>query len=66
MAEDCCENEGCGCSVTSIYTTSECPVCGRRLRITGDIQRIKLRLACPECGYHSHELSIEEVRKIID
>ena len=66
MAEDCCANGGCGCNSTSIYTTNQCPDCGRRLRLTGNLQRIELRFACPECGYQSHQLSMEEVRAIID
>ena len=66
MAEDCCANEGCGCNATSIYTSNQCPDCGRRLRMSGDLRRLKLRLACPECGYQSQELSMEEVREIID
>jgi C4-type Zn-finger protein len=66
MLEDGCSSAGCDCNATSLYTDRECPACGRRLRITGNLQRIKLRLTCQDCGYQSHELSMEEVREFID
>ena len=66
MAEDCCAGMGCGCNAASLYTDKDCPDCGRRLRLTGDLQRVKLRLTCMDCGYQSHELSFEEIREVID
>ena len=66
MADECCSGAGCGCNATSLYTEKDCPECGRRLRVTGNLQRIKLRLSCPECSYQSHELSMDEVREFID
>ena len=66
MAEDSCANQGCGCNTTSIYTNNQCPDCGRRLRVTGNLQQIKLKFSCPECGYQSPQLSLEEVREIMD
>ena len=67
MAEECCSSVGgCGCQSTTIYTYEDCPVCGKRLRLTGDIQRIKLYLTCPDCGYRSNELPLEKVRTLID
>ena len=66
MAEERCSGAGCGCSTTSLYTDRDCPDCGRRLRITGNLQRIQLRLACPDCGYQGQELSVEELRQFID
>jgi len=66
MAEGCCEGTGCGCNATSIYTEKDCPVCGRRLRLTGSLQQIKLYLTCPDCGYQSPRLSMDELRVLID
>ena len=68
MAEECCSGTGCGCgcNVTNLYSEKDCPVCGRRLRITGDLQRIQLNLTCLDCGYQSPRLSIEELRALID
>ena len=67
MAEGCCSNGGCGCGSqeTNIYTIKDCPECGRRLRVTGNIQRVKLYLTCQNCGYRSGELSLEEIREFI-
>jgi endogenous inhibitor of DNA gyrase (YacG/DUF329 family) len=66
MTQDCCSGAGCGCNKTSLYIDKDCPNCGRRLRVTGNLQQIKLRLSCPECGYQSQELSMEELREFID
>ena len=67
MVEDCCQSiGGCGCQNTTIYTSKDCPVCGKRLRLTGNVQRIKLYLTCFDCGYRSSELSLEKVRELID
>ena len=66
MAEECCAGMGCGCNATSIYTDRDCPTCGRRLRVIGNLQRIKLRLTCSDCGYQSHELTVDELREYID
>ena len=66
MTEECCSGMGCGCNATSFYTDRDCPECGKRLRITGNLQRIQLRLACQGCGYQSPELSMEELREFID
>ncbi len=63
---DCCNDPGCGCNKTSLYSDKDCPVCGRKLRVTGDLQTIKLVLTCPACGYQSSPLSMDEVRAIID
>jgi DNA-directed RNA polymerase subunit RPC12/RpoP len=67
MTEDCSTSIGCGCGCnsTSIYTDRDCPTCGRRLRITGDLQRVKLHLNCPDCGYVGHELSVDEIGELI-
>ena len=66
MAEDCCAGVGCGCNTTSLYTDRDCPICGRRLRLMGDLQQIKLNLTCPDCGYQSPQLSMDELRALID
>ena len=66
MAESCCNDPGCGCNATSLYAEKDCPVCGRKLRVTGDLQQIKLKLTCPGCGYQSAQLSMDEVRVLID
>jgi len=65
MAEECCSGMGCGCSTTSLYVDRECPNCGRKLRVTGNLQQIKLNLTCLDCGYHSPLLSLDEVREVI-
>ena len=65
MAEECCSGSGCGCNVTSIYSDKDCPDCGRRLRVTGNLQLVKLNLTCPDCGYQSPQLSLDEVREVI-
>lgn len=66
MAEECCAGAGCGCNTTSLYTDRDCPICGRRLRLTGNLQQIKLNLTCPDCGYQSPQLSMDELRALID
>ena len=66
MAEECCGQNGCGCQTTNIHTTEDCPVCGKRLRATGNMQRIKVYLTCFNCGYRSGELSLEQVRGLLD
>ena len=66
LAEECCGSNGCGCQTTTIYTSEDCHVCGRRLRVTGSMQRIKLYLTCFDCGYRSSELSLEQVRELLD
>ncbi|MFC1921268.1 hypothetical protein ACFLYQ_06065 [Chloroflexota bacterium] len=68
MAEECCSDKGCGCgcSTTNLYSDKDCPDCGRRLRITGNLQKIQLNLTCPECGYQSPQLSMEELQVLID
>jgi predicted RNA-binding Zn-ribbon protein involved in translation (DUF1610 family) len=65
MVEECCSGTGCGCNVTSLYSDKDCPNCGRRLRVTGNLQEIRLNLTCPDCGYKSPQMSIEEVREVI-
>jgi len=65
MAEECCSGMGCGCNTTSLYSDKDCPNCGRRLRVTGSLQQIKLNLTCLDCGYLSPLLSLEEVREVI-
>ncbi|MFC2056319.1 hypothetical protein ACFLTO_01980 [Chloroflexota bacterium] len=65
MAEESSCGTGCGCNVTSIYTDRDCPSCGRRLRVTGNLQLVKLNLTCPDCGYQSSQLSLDEVREVI-
>lgn len=65
MAEECCSGAGCGCNATNIYANKDCPDCGRRLRVTGNLQQIRLNLTCPECGYQSPQLSLDEVREVI-
>ena len=66
MADCCSENGcGCGCSATTIYTDKECPNCSRKLRMTGSLQTVKLYLTCPECGYQSSELTINELHALI-
>ena len=66
MTEECCAGTGCGCTITSLYIEKDCPECGRRLRITGNLQMIKLNLTCPDCGYQSPQLSMGELRMLID
>ncbi len=66
MAENCCNDPGCGCNTSSLYSEKDCPICGRKLRVTGDLQQIKLKLTCPACGYQSPQLSIDELRALID
>ena len=67
MTEDCCGGGcGCGCNYDSIYTDRDCPDCGRRLRVTGSLQRVKLHLTCQGCGYQSHQLSMDELHEFID
>ncbi|MFC1900991.1 RNA-binding protein [Chloroflexota bacterium] len=66
MAEECCSNQGCGCGTTNLYSEEKCPDCGRRLRITGNLQQIKLYLTCPECGFQSPQLSMDKLRVLID
>ena len=63
---DCCGEPGCNCNVTNIYTDKDCPQCGRKLRIVGSLQTLKLNHSCPGCGYFSPLLSMEELRAIID
>ena len=65
MAEECCSGTGCGCNVISLYTDRDCPDCGRRLRVTGSLQQIKLNFTCLDCGYQSPVLSLEEIREVI-
>ena len=65
MAEQSCSGTGCGCNVTSMYTDKDCPSCGRRLRVTGNLQQIKLNHTCLDCGYQSPQLSLDEVREVI-
>jgi len=66
MTEDPCLSGGCGCCATSFSTDKECPECGRRLRVAGNPQRLQYRLMCVDCGYQSHQLSMEEIRDIVD
>ncbi|MFC1873810.1 hypothetical protein ACFLYX_00745 [Chloroflexota bacterium] len=65
MAEECCSGSGCGCNVTSLYSDKDCPDCSRKLRVTGNLQQIRLNLTCPDCGYQSPQLSFDEVREVI-
>ena len=66
MAESCCNDPGCGCNATSLNSEEDCPTCGRKLRVTGDLQQIKLKLTCPGCDYQSAQLSMDEVRVLIN
>jgi len=66
MADECCGGAGCGCNTTNLYTDRDCPVCGRKLRVTGNLQQIRLTLTCPDCGYQSPQLSMDELRELID
>ncbi|MFC1995406.1 hypothetical protein ACFLVM_00815 [Chloroflexota bacterium] len=66
MAEECCSGSGCGCNATSMYTHKDCPTCSRRLRITGNLQQVRLNLTCPDCGYKSPQLTVDELRELID
>ena len=63
---DCCNDPGCGCNATSLNAEKECPVCGRKLRVSGDLRTIKLKLTCPGCGYQSAQLSMDDLRALID
>jgi C4-type Zn-finger protein len=65
MAEECCGGSECGCNVTNLYSEKDCPVCGRRLRITGNLQEVKLKLHCPDCGYQSQQLSFDELAELL-
>ncbi|MFC2041486.1 hypothetical protein ACFLTY_04110 [Chloroflexota bacterium] len=66
MSEECCSGMGRGCNATSLYTDKDCPTCGRRLRVTGNLQQIRLNLTCLDCGYQSPQLSIDELQELID
>ena len=63
----CCGGSGCscGCSVDVLPTSRECPECGTRLRITGSLQRLELRLNCGSCGHTGPRLSTEELRELL-
>lgn len=57
---------GCGCNATNLYVDKECPVCGKRLRVTGNLQELKINLTCAACGYQTPRLSVDELRVLID
>jgi DNA-directed RNA polymerase subunit RPC12/RpoP len=43
----------------------KCPDCEKKLRLTGNAQRVELRLSCQYCGYTSHLLSREEIGELL-
>jgi len=55
---------GCGTG-TIIHTDKECPECGRKLRITGNLQKLKLYLTCFYCEYQSSDLTLDELHELI-
>jgi len=61
----CCSDSNCGCHIDVFPTTMTCPDCGKKLRLTGKVQRVELRLSCQNCGYTSHLLSREEISELI-
>ena len=67
MTEDssCCSDSSCGCRVDNFPTARECPDCGKKLRLTGRAQLLKLRLSCQNCGYNSPLLSLEELHELL-
>ncbi len=62
---DGCSEANCGCQITSLSTSEECPRCGRALRLVGQSQRLEFRLTCQSCGYQSHLLSQEELQVLL-
>lgn len=62
---ECCTDAGCGCNMASFTTAEKCPACGKRLRLTGNAQTLKLRLACPECGYQSAILPQAKLQELL-
>ena len=58
-------DKGCGRNSSNISTQKECPECGRKLRVIGNIRNLELHLQCPECGYYSPELTTEEINTLI-
>ena len=63
--EESCSNSTCGCRVEVFTTDRMCPSCGKRLHISGNTQRLELRLNCQSCGYHSPHLSQEELHNLL-
>ena len=66
MAKDAVLGGGCGSELTNLYTDRKCPQCNRRLRVIGNVRKVQLRLACPDCDYKTPVLSLEEVRAALD
>lgn len=61
----CCSDSSCGCRTDVFPTTAPCPDCGKKLRLTGNAQRVELRLSCPSCGHTSRLLSREEIGELL-
>jgi len=57
--------DSCGCRIDIFPTDTNCPLCGKRLRLTGRAQRMELRLSCQHCDYQSSLLSQEELQAIL-
>ena len=66
-AENTCGCPGgtCGCHIDAYATDRACPECHGKLRVTGQAQRMELRLTCSKCGYASPMLSLEEIGDLI-
>ncbi len=61
---DTCAPE-CGCHQDHFSTEKVCPNCGKRLRLSGNLQLADFRLTCTSCGYQSPRLSMAELQEII-
>ncbi|MBI4284772.1 MAG: hypothetical protein HY670_02590 [Chloroflexi bacterium] len=61
--DDC--GQECGCHLNTFTTDRQCPACGKRLRLVGRLQRMELRLTCPDCGYTSSLLSQVEIAELL-
>lgn len=57
-------SRGCG-SDTIVRTDRECPECGKKLRMTGNLQTLKLYLTCFHCDYQSSDLTMDEIHELI-
>jgi C4-type Zn-finger protein len=55
---------GCGTG-TVIHTHKECPECGRKLRMAGNLQTLKLYLTCFHCDYRSSDIPLDELNELI-
>jgi predicted RNA-binding Zn-ribbon protein involved in translation (DUF1610 family) len=56
---------GCGCHVNVYSTDEKCPACGGHLRLSGNLQQARFRLACTACGFNGPVLSAEELQVLL-